>query len=308
MISKPTRLTEFETSPPALHIVTQPSTATPEKPTTAVTPPFLKGYNFPVRAMPVTTIDHETLKRSLSELASKITGLHEYFKFRHEWCELHLQINEYGMWAPGFRPWPKLPQKPRDNCAEYDHAIQRDRLVIESHWLQSRKELVNVDLKRETWIPLFDHAAPFDFDLAERFAQQVWSDHYRTGEVLCLTPLQQCQMFSLRTNNMKMHMKSFSQSSRGADNRSIQSPRSVIRTALAQWKERQPNLGNLDQLLSRAEAMYYLGKDSSATQVARLAGLISGTRPQDAKTVSQSLKRLKNWLPSNAPRTLQEWT
>ncbi len=302
-----------QSPPPAPYVVKQSTTATPEKstkgaitlspsPTLAAAPrPFPTAYSFPVRAATTATIDNESLKRTLCDLASKITDLHEYFKIRHEWCELHLKISKRGLWAPGFRPWPKLPQKPRDQCADHDHAIQRDRLVIETHWLHSQKKLVNVDLSRETWIPLFDHAAPFDFDLAERFALQVWTDQHRTSEVLCLTPFQQCQMFSLRTDRMKAHMASFSKSTRGPNNRSISSRRSVIRNALAQWKERQPNLGNLERLLSRAEAKYYLGEAASATQVAQLAGFITGSKSQDAKTVSQSLKRLKDWLPSTAP-------
>lgn len=262
------------------------------------------GYSFPTPAQVQVTTDHSKLARRLYELAARITSHSAYNSVREEWCALHLQINTLGLWAPCFRPWPKLPQRPRDKCADHEHAIQRDRLVIEAHWLHTQKEFVNVDPEREQWIPLFDHATPFDFDLAKQFAKQVWSDNYRTGEVLSLTPYQQCQMFSLRTDSTKKHMESFSKPTRGPNNRSIQSPQAVIRTALARWRERQPNLGNNDRLLARAQAKYYLGETASGAQVARLAGFISGTPPQDAKTVAQSLKGLESRLPTGGMAAL----
>ena len=313
-LEEDSRFSPQKSTPPLLHVVAQPPATTSEKDKKRVlgsppskapagASPFPSYYSFPVHAAPAITSDHEALKRSVSSLAPKISNLHEYFKFRQEWCALHIQINKHGLWAPAFRPWPNLPQKPRDLCADYEHTIQRDRLVIEAYWLHSRQELVNVNPDHAMWTPLFDPAAPFDFDLAERFAQQVWSNQHRTGEVLCLTPFQQCQMFSLRTDRMKKHMASFSKSTRGADNRSIQSPKAVLLTALARWKERQPNLGDIHKLLSRAEARYYLGEEASAKQISQLAGFISGSKSQDAKTVSQSLKRLENWLPSNNAAT-----
>lgn len=265
---------------------------------TAAPVTFPSGYQFPARMLSVSTIDHQALVQALHALTPKITSLHDYFRYRQEWCALHTRINAHGLWAPGFRPWSKLPQKPRNQCADHDHAIQRDRLVIETHWLHAQNEFVNVDPKREQWIPLFDHATPFDFDLAEKFAQQVWSNNHRTTEVLGLTDYQQCQMFSLRSDSMKERVAAFSQSKRAPNKHSIQSPQAVIRTSLARWRERQPNLGNIDRLFARAQARYYLGETASAAQVARLAGFISGTPPQDPKTVSQSLKGLERWLPT----------
>lgn len=262
------------------------------------------GYSFPTSAAVQATTDHSKHAHRLHELAARITSHSAYDSVRKEWCTLNLQINTHGLWAPGFRPWPKLPQKPRDKCADHEHAIQRDRLVIESHWLHAHKELVNVDTTRNKWIPLFDHTKPFEIDLAEQFAQQVWSNNHRTEEVLGLTPYQQCQMFSLRTDSMKKHMESFSKPTRGPNNRSIPSPQAVIRTALARWRERQPNLGNNDRLLARAQAKYYLGETASGAQVARLAGFISGTPPQDAKTVAQSLKGLESWLTTGGMAAL----
>lgn len=284
--------------------VTTPKAARPASLFATAPSATRSGYSFPTPADVQVTTNHSKLARRLHELAAHITSHSAYDSVRGEWCTLHLQINTHGLWAPGFRSWPKLPQRPRDRCADHEHAIQRDRLVIESHWLHAQKEFVNVDPKREQWIPLFDHATPFDFDLAEHFAQQVWSNNYRTGEVLGLTPYQQCQMLSLRTDSTKKHMGSFSKPTRGPNNRSIQSPQAVIRTALARWRERQPNLGNSDRLLARAQAKYYLGETASGAQVARLAGFISGTPPQDAKTVSQSLKSLESWLPTGGMAAL----
>jgi hypothetical protein len=284
--------------------VTTPKAARPA-PLFATAPSAARsGYSFPTSAVVQVTADHSKHAHRLHELAARITSHSAYDSVRQEWCALHLQINTLGLWAPGFRPWPKLAQKPRDKCTDHEHAIQRDRLVIESHWLHAHKEFVNVDTTRNKWIALFDHAKPFDFDLAEQFAQQVWGNNHRTQEVLGLTPYQQCQMFSLRTDSTKKHMESFSKPTRGPDNRRIPSPQAVIRTALASWRERQPNLGNNDRLLARAQAKYYLGETASGAQVARLAGFISGTPPQDAKTVAQSLKGLESRLPTGGMAAL----
>lgn len=294
----------FAASKPVNRSFFTPKTANPAPLSIATSSASCSGYSFPIPKGTWESVASTTLTMTLHELKARITSHGSYSSLRDQWCTLHLQANAHGLWAPCFRPWPKLPQKPRDKCAGHEHAIQRDRLVIESHWLYAQKEFVNVDPEREQWLPLFDHATPFDFDLAEQFAQQVWSNNYRTGEVLGLTPYQQCQMFSLRTDSTKKHMESFLKPTRGPDNRSIPSPQAVIRTALARWRERQPNLGNSDRLLARAQAKYYLGETASGAQVARLAGFISGTPPQDAKTVSQSLKSLESWLPTGGMAAL----
>ena len=217
------------------------------------------NYSFPARPITQTIADHAGLRQTLLELAPQINSHGTYASVRARWCALHLQLNSLGLWAPAYRPWPKLPQKPREQCADSDHNLHRDRIVIDAHWLHSRAELVSVEPKRApTWQPLFNPALPFDFEMAERFAQQVWSDDFRTGEVLCLTPYQQCQMGAMRTKAHKQLMESFNKITYGADRKRIASPAAVVRVALAEWRERQANLGDPNRLLGRAEARYYL--------------------------------------------------
>ncbi len=258
-----------------------------------------KRYSFPVSSEAGTCLDIAELRHVLLELVPQITSHHDYAKVRDRWCALHIALNEDGRWAPAYRPWPKLPQKPREQCEDRDHNLQRDRIMIDTHWLHSRSELVNVEPKRAPkWQRLFDPAEPFDFELAEQFAQQVWTDDFRTGEVLCLTTFQQSQMGAMRTKTHKQHMESFYKATYGSDRKRIAPPAAVVRVAVAEWKERQPNLGDPNRLMARAEAQYYLRGAASSNQVARLAGLIVGEPPQSAKTVLKSLAGLRKRLPS----------
>ncbi len=260
------------------------------------------GYSFPKPSEAQAMTDHSKLVQKLRGLASGITSHSAYNSVRDEWCALHLRANLGCLWPPGFRPWPKLPQRPREQCTESDHALQRDKLVIDAHWLHVRNEKVIIDAAREPmWSALFDHGAPFDFPLAEKFAQQAWSDDFRASVVLTLTAFQQSQMCAMRTDGHKEHMASFRKITYGADRKRVQSPDTIVRRALADWRERQPNLGDLRRLFARAEAKYYLGPSASGAQIAQLAAMILAEPPQSARTVVKSLEGLDRWLPSGSP-------
>lgn len=260
------------------------------------------GYSFPKPSDAQSITDSSKLVKKLRELASDITSHSAYDSVRQEWCALHLQANTVGLWAPAFRPWPKLPQRPREQCTDDDHAFQRDKLVIDAHWLHARNEVVIIDAMRAPmWGRLFELGAPFDFEIAEKFAQQVWSDDFRASVVLTLTAFQQSQMCAMRTKGHKEHMASFGKVTYDADRKRVQSPNEIVLRALAEWRERQPNLGDLRRLSARAEARYYLGPSASGAQIAKLAAMILAEPPQSGRTVVKSLEGLDKRLPIGSP-------
>lgn len=256
-----------------------------------------KAYSFPIREAPESPSGKNTGPHRLKALSEEISADTScYSSVREEWCALHLSLNLAGIWATGFRPWPKVRPKPGSKFTADEDAIHRDRLVIELHWLYARKEWVETSTAKIDWSPLFDHAAPFNFELAEKFALQNWSDDYRAKQALCLSPAQEAQLYSLRSNKMRDYMASFRKTSRDLENKVIPSPEADIKHALGRWRAQQPTLGDSVRHIARAEARYYLGKSAKPSQIAQLAGFILGEKPQDGKTVMASLKKLDEWI------------
>lgn len=291
-LSEPASATE-ETSPKTLN--PEPLKPSHSSGGESITPDETGNYQFPVRHTEgIILRDHDAVMLELRGMVSKAANTNDYPLIRKRCCELHLLLCDMGLWAPGFRPWPKLEGRFRESSYDFsvpENQMHRDRLIVDLYWFHSRREQINVKSSHSEWAPLFDFDSPFNFELAEKFALESLSNHYRVVEILALTAFQQLQAATLRSKTLKQHAEAYIKSSRGLCKEVIPSPDAQHRAAVAHWREMQPRVKNPEQHLANAHARYLL-KNGNKGQTRLVAGFILGGQPLDHKTVERSLQSL----------------
>ncbi len=167
-------------------------------------------YEFPCKGDLKIEQDQYSLCAALSNVVGKITKPHLYPDYREEYCRLSILLNKVRLLAPGFRPYPVNLYG--NSGLEVQNLIQRDRIIIDLHWLHERGECV---IPHEAiWAPIFDTTKPFDFQKAEQFAQRNYPDEVRTNEILSIPPRLQFQLRAMQGKDIKQRIKDYSASRR----------------------------------------------------------------------------------------------
>lgn len=146
---------------------------------------------------------------SLSRASKKIG---QYLFIRKVFCALSIELNCRGLIAPVFRSSPAIP-KGINKFSEAHLAIQRDRLVIDCHWLHSRKERVSIS--EVNWRGLLDTRKDFQYEKVAEFVSTSIRNEYRADAILRLTLRQQCQLAALRGNKTREQFDKLIKSERG---------------------------------------------------------------------------------------------
>lgn len=280
-----------------LHTVLAPSAATTFCPT-AVAPSTMTAaeeavdcYSFPAYDM---DDDHfksdAALADRLETLVIQVSrvGPGNYLNIRKEYCELSILINQRCLWAPGFRPELMIPWKKSERTASHT-LIQRDRIVIDCHWLHAKGHKIRPERQ---WRPLFNLDTSFPFGLCDDFACRNVKGAYRGALILGLTARQQLQTRSLRSEEVSARIEVLTKRSR-IDGKMVGSPFDLIKACVDRWCEVDPRIGkDREKYLAHAQAKMLLANDSPTwKEVAALGGLIQGARPLGEKTVSDFLKK-----------------
>jgi hypothetical protein len=173
--------------------------------------------------------------------------------------------------------------------------IQRDRIVLECHWLHSRGEHVVLD--DDELEGLFDLDKPFDFELAEKFAIKPYKDLIRTEEYLSLTPNVQLQLRAMCGQEMTKKLKAYDESSRRAGATIRISPKARDRQAINRWCEKKPIIKrHFAKHQANAKAQALLPSSySSFKEIAELSGLMRGVKPEDEKNLKNNLKSFNKY-------------
>lgn len=228
----------------------------------------------------------DTLDR-LKELLAKLHVHKNYSLIRHEFVGLSILLNNQRLLAPAFRPQPKLGLV-KGSPIYMD--IHRDQVGIDCHWLYCRRE--HVATRDEELRPLFDLNEIFPFDLAREFAEQIWTKKHRIEQLLVLTPRQQCQLATLRGQNVEGRFKA-ALKGLGKGHSRVPPKVTAVRLQLYEWAERNKGVR---RLLKDYEnlwlAIELLGNAAPIRQVAELFSLISGKPKLDDKTVKGKLETL----------------
>lgn len=239
------------------------------------------GAGFPVSDIESLSDKCDPLAK-LIDLTDELAKHGDYSRVRDEYCQLSIQLNLQGQLAPAFRPMLVTGRKYGDSVF---NAIHRDQLVIDCHWLQVTKQFFKIRDKDVEFARMFKPAASFPFDLAWEFAKKKWTSNHRVNDMLRLTPFQQCQLVTLRGDEMQARIQQVEHGTR-KDGRFIPSPLSAFEQGLSAWCERDVRIHkHREGYLAVWKARMFLGVKASVRQVGELAAMMLGEAPKDDKTI-----------------------
>lgn len=218
----------------------------------------------------------------------------DYAAMRDRICQLQIELNEYGLLAPSFRPRPKKsrPVGSKKSFTAGDLAIHRDLIVIDCHWLHARKVRVCVSSGDMLYQPLFIHAKPFDYELAWRFANENWRNDTRVDSALRLPKLLQYQLAALRCDDIAKDLEKLRVGTRKGG-RLLQSPLDRVCVALQEWCDDDPRVESQFRVYEAIyQAHWLLGPSAKTTTLADLAGLMQGKEALNPRTLQGKLEKL----------------
>ena len=223
----------------------------------------------------------------LQALVAELRVHKNYALIRHEFVQLSSILNEQRLLAPAFRPQPKVGLTKGHPIFM---VIHRDQIAIDCHWLYCRRE--HVVTRDEELQPLFDLEEAFSFEHAVEFAEKNWTKRHRIGQLLVLTPRQQCQLSTLKGKSVEARfLAALTGSGKGPSR--VHPKVTAVRLKPYEWAER--NKGVL-RLLKDYENLWLarelLGNAAPIRQVAELFSLICGKPKLDDKTVKVKLETL----------------
>ena len=242
--------------------------------------------SFPVANVDALPIVVDPLSR-LEALIDELRQHGDYRRVRDEYCQLSILINLQGAIAPAYRLLPK-PGKRKGDPVFLE--IHRDQLVIDCHWLHSKKERVRA--KDGDFWKMFDSTRPFPFAVAWAFASKNWRKSFRANEALFLTSFQQCQLAALRSEAIS---ERFNHAENGVHRGGGRAPAKLatVRQALGEWCERDRRIiPHYDDYVRLWLSRELLGAGAPIRQIAELFALMSGAVPRDDKTIRGKLEKM----------------
>jgi hypothetical protein len=256
-------------------------------------------YSFPWVAM-VGTPSQAELMAEFDKLVMQIeSGYVSYMASREVFCMLSLALNSTQLQAPAFRPQPPIPRTAADRTAEH-LVIQRDRIVIDCHWLHCTKS--KVCASEGAWRGIVEPSQELQVERIERFAATKIANDYRAESVLSLSVFQQTQLVAIRGNAVHQAFKNLrTMVIDGAGQRTAARFKRIER-AISDWSSSQPRFGQL-QKKYRAYAMASeLLPGAPVTQKAHLAGMILGEPVLSESAARQTLKTLERLISRTVSR------
>ncbi len=269
-------LVEVKTESPLLPPVADPA---------PIKGPVASDYRFP--ACRLSTGSGIDFREALEALTKVFNATKDYGRVRDEFCSISLALNEQGLWAPSYRPQPRL--SPFAKKTPVNLMLHKDHLIIDAHWLWSKQSTAMFSGKYDR---LLGSAKTFDFELACEYAGEEWTSDYRAGEHFCLPSEVQWQLCTTRS---KMHIEQYHALVDGVHSGKARTPARIcaVKRTVATWARinhriRGEEQAYTDLWLSRE----MLGIKAAAKEIAELAGFMRGHVPLDASTVRNKLKGL----------------
>ena len=139
---------------------------------------------------------------------------------------------------------------------------------------------------------MLDPALPFDFVLADAYAQENWNSEFRAQEQLMLPDEVQWQLLTTRS---KQHVDAHRLLFDGVRAGTIRTPPRVkaIQKAIASWARTSPKIRGEEQAYANLWlAREMLGPNAVTKFIAELAGLIMGRAPLEVSTARKKLNGL----------------
>lgn len=246
-------------------------------------------YEFPCKGDLEIEQDQYSLCAALSNVVGKITNPHLYPNYREEYCRLSILLNKVRLWAPGFRSYPVNLYG--NSGLEVQNLIQRDRIIIDLHWLHERGECLIPN--ESTWASLFDASKPFNFEKAEQFAQRPYTDDVRANEILSIPPRLQLQLRAMREKEIEQRIKDYSTSrrQRGSAESSRISQEAIDLKAINHWADKKPVIRkHVEKHKANAKAQALMSSSLySFSDMCELSAVMRGEKPEDLKNFKANL-------------------
>lgn len=227
----------------------------------------------------------------LDKVVMKIEAGESYMRHRDIYCMLSLALNTLGLQAPAFRPLPPIPWHADERTPEH-MVLQRDRIVIDCHWLHCTNSKVYAT--EGVWRGIVNPKLTLQTSRIEKFAATKLRNESRADEILELKLFQQVQMAAMRGTKVHQAVKALGVAV--IDSKGGRTPAHFRQKTrkLQEWADTQPRFAKLYPKY-RAYAMALELLESATTkQVAQLAGLILGEPPLADSTAAQTLVKLKS--------------
>ncbi len=233
--------------------------------------------------------DQNSLCNGLATVVEKIKNPHIYTDHRREYCRLSILLNEAQLLAPGFRPYPV--NLFGNSGFDVQNLIQRDRIIIDLHWLHERGECLIPN--EATWAPLFDVSKSFDFEKAEQFAQRPYTDDVRANEILSIPPRLQFQLRAMREKEIEQRIKDYSTSrrQRGSAESGRISQEAIDLKAINHWGDKKPVIRkHVEKHKANAKAQALMSSSLySFSDMCELSAVMRGEKPEDLKNFKANL-------------------
>lgn len=263
--------------------------------------PTPHSYTFPPPAeKSLSGHDATELILELEEISFRARSGEDYALLRDKYCAISIELNKRGLFAPGFRPHPAIPRLASSRTLSH-MTLLRDRIVIDCHWLHSRREFVKVTKEEAQWMGLLALDRPFDWVRVSAFAATGINTIHRADSLLYLSIRQQCQMLALKGADVAERAARLFRGNRLSKSRT---PPAIvrIRQAINRWCEKDKRVSRYNEkYLAYATAVYLLGADRTIPETAELAGFILGETPLNESTARSTIAKLLKRLPELAP-------
>ncbi|MDP1534748.1 MAG: hypothetical protein Q8L92_14330, partial [Rubrivivax sp.] len=208
----------------------------------------------------------------LATLTVAFNTTNNYLAVRDRFCAISIALNEQGLWAPAFRPQPRVPPKSAGKAA--NPALHLDHLVIDAHWLWARECASSFSGKYQQ---LLLPGVPFDFDMAGAYAQENWTSDFRAEDVFSLPSAIQWQLCTVKCKSHAERRAALMDGRRnGTGDKRTPSLVAPIRKAIATWARRNHRVRGEEQAYANLwVAREMLGKKCRIQDAAELAGYMS---------------------------------
>lgn len=247
------------------------------------------SYSFPWSTL-LSSETQENLSAAMDDLVLDINRRPDgYMRHRDIYCMLSQAMNVMKKQAPAFRPKVIIPWH-ASKRTNVHLVIQRDRVVIDCHWLYSTESKVRA--AEGAWRRIVKPTEPLQTARIEEFAATKISNDYRADSTLKLTEFQQAQMSAMQGKRIQGAFKELGALVADSTGARTASRFRKIERAIGEWCSRQPRLEKqYDKYRAYAVAAELL-TSPSVPNIAQLAGFILGVPPLSESSARQTLKTL----------------
>ena len=248
------------------------------------------SYKFLWDEKSLSSVSDSQLPAALAQIVARIDKESYTPRYRQAYCLISQKMNTLTLMAPAFRPQPTIPWKPSEQT-EAHLLIQRDRIVIDCHWLYFTK--ARVYAQESTWKGILNPKLKLQTERIEKFASTKLRNEYRCESILNLTEFQQVQMAALRGDRVREAFRAFGSMTTTELGTKTPARLKKIDRAIREWTESQPRFEKYYEKYRAYAMAKELLHSPTVSQTSKLAGYIMGAKPLSETGARQAMQHLE---------------